>query len=69
MEEVTDLILTIINKLIDKIRDGCRSKHPPPPKKNGHGKIHVQEYTFRSKQNLQNKNKWGMTKFNYTTNQ
>lgn len=55
MEVVTDRMKTIINSLIDIIRDGWRHGINTKKKnKNGHGKRHVQEYTFRSEHNLQN---------------
>lgn len=55
MEVVTDLILTIINNVIYIMFDGCRHGiNIKKPNKNGHGKRHVQEYTFRSEHNLQN---------------
>lgn len=38
--------------MVDIIRDGCRHDLNTPKK--GHGKRHVQEYTFRSEHNLQN---------------
>lgn len=58
MEVVTDIMLTFINNLIDIIRDGCRHDINTK-KKNGHGISHVQEYTFRSEHNLQNKKSRG----------